>query len=51
MGFAIVGMGRAGQIHLKVLSKASGAASVRWLVDVNPKLFLEAPDAQITSDI
>lgn len=35
LGFAIVGMGRAGNIHLGVL-KAREDADVRWLVDINP---------------
>lgn len=35
LGFAIVGMGRAGKIHLNVLH-ARGDVNLRWLVDTKP---------------
>lgn len=49
MGFAIVGMGRAGKIHLNVLSKRDDV-KVRWLVDVCPEACAKlGSDATATS--
>jgi len=44
LGFAIVGMGRAGKIHLACLQEAGGEAVVCWLVDTNPAVL--SPYAQ-----
>ena len=53
LGFAIVGMGRAGRIHLQVLKEAGGRdAQVRWLVDVCTESCPAVPaGAKVTSDV
>ena len=51
LGFAIVGMGRAGKIHLKVLQKAREDASVLWLVDTNPEGVPPAEGAKVTAEV
>jgi inositol oxygenase len=48
--FAIVGMGRAGKIHLNVLNARSDAEAF-YLVDVNAESNLRAPGAKNTTDL
>jgi len=53
LGFAIVGMGRAGKIHLDVLQRVSADSAVRWLVDTSPEWSIaNCPGgAKVTTDI
>eukprot|EP00320_Phaeocystis_rex_P006331 CAMPEP_0119056818 /NCGR_PEP_ID=MMETSP1178-20130426/1384_1 /TAXON_ID=33656 /ORGANISM="unid sp, Strain CCMP2000" /LENGTH=830 /DNA_ID=CAMNT_0007037587 /DNA_START=62 /DNA_END=2554 /DNA_ORIENTATION=- len=51
LGFAIVGMGRAGKIHLACLQEAGGDATVRWLVDTNAEACPTGCGAKVTADL
>jgi len=50
LGFAIIGMGRAGKIHLGVLGKRHDV-QVRWLVDVHPEACPQVDGVEVTSDV
>jgi len=50
LGFAIIGMGRAGKIHLGVLGKRADV-QVRWIVDVHPEACPNVDGVQVTSDV